>query len=384
MQEAHRPGTNLETLAQQTATAIHNQWGIGYQSECGGTGLLLFLAVDDHQMYLSRGKALQKVLTDHRLRYVLDKMKPDLRDYHYTTALQTAIHLLSEFLQGHHPGADETKQGFFTFFVAVLVILAVSTCHVAWKKRRNRRLQQLDQAFRTDLSKLDRDRAQSKQGKYQATSCPICLEDFCQTVSTPVGTITETKPLVSYCDNDMARLSSSTTAPSILGSDGLPVQLLACGHVFDHGCWNQWVNQQQRQGQGIELTCPICRQTVRQEGVAVSRTSGTSLPNNIPYWDARAYQDEYRFRLLQLLTRYPATFVGTQYLSDWMTTTTTTSSDREYDDRDSLLDDYIRREEARAAQAAAAAAERANNSNGRTTSSFGGGSADGGGVGASW
>merc|ERR1712124_125232 len=53
-------------------------------------------------------------------------------------------------------------------------------------------------------------------------SCPICLEDF-----------------------------SSTTH----GSDGHPIQLLRCGHVFDKTCYQEWVSS----GNGDVTKCPICR-----------------------------------------------------------------------------------------------------------------------------
>ena len=42
------------------------------------------------------------------------------------------------------------------------------------------------------------------------------------------------------------------------GSDGLPIKLLRCGHVFDETCWRCWV----RSGNGDPCRCPVCRRDV--------------------------------------------------------------------------------------------------------------------------
>jgi len=81
---------------------------------------------------------------------------------------------------------------------------------------------------------MDMRRAQSLQGHYQTSSCPICLEDF------------QIRP-------DGSRI----------GSDGRPVKLLRCGHVMDEMCLANWVNS----GHGAHYDkCPICR-----EGLTSSR-----------------------------------------------------------------------------------------------------------------
>jgi len=82
------------------------------------------------------------------------------------------------------------------------------------------------QIYATQLSEVDRTRAQVLQRSYDETKiCPICLDDF-----------------------------SST----LLGSDGHPIQLLRCGHVFDKTCYQKWVSL----GCGDVTKCPVCRADV--------------------------------------------------------------------------------------------------------------------------
>ena len=356
-------GTSLERLAKENAQAIHNEWGVGYDTACGGTGLLLYLAVGDRQLYISRGQAVRAVFTDSRLQYVIDRMKPELRDERYAAALHTGIGLLSIYIQDHRAGAKETMHGLIVLGWAILVVAALVTCQVSRRRKAQREYRQWDEAFRQDLSKLDRDRAQALQGRYQATSCPICLEDF--TVRDRVTG--ETRPLLQ--DAFTMHPSSSDFQREILGSDGLPVHLLSCGHVFDRHCWNQLVRYQP----DAALTCPICRQPIQT-------VTSEPFQRGLPYWDNAAYQNEQRFRLQQMQTRYPRTFAGRQYLDEWCLYD---YHSPQYRYNDSLMNDYLRRQREREAERARQAAASRDHSHYRT-SNFGGGSADGGGVGSSW
>lgn len=44
----------------------------------------------------------------------------------------------------------------------------------------------------------------------------------------------------------------------LCGTDGKPIKLLRCGHIFDTTCWQMWVDS----GQGNPWICPVCRQDV--------------------------------------------------------------------------------------------------------------------------
>ena len=83
------------------------------------------------------------------------------------------------------------------------------------------------------------------QGKFKATCCPICLESF--QYRSGRG---ETLPLLSkHKHHQVGRM---------VGSDGLPLKLLPCGHVFDTTCWEEWACHCERD----QLTCPVCRRRV--------------------------------------------------------------------------------------------------------------------------
>ena len=380
-------GANLAKLAQQTAEQIHNEWGVGYQTAaCGGTGLLLFVSLGDHQMYFSRGKAVKHILKDDRLTYVMDRMKPDLQHHDYGTAIVLGIHLLTAYMDGQRPGLDEAKHGWLGFLAIVGafgIIVKGASCYQHKQQRQQKRLR--DQ-FRNDLSKLDRDQARALQGKYQATSCPICLEDFATSTTTqqPLEHDNEARILLDK-NNQHSHIECGDDDPErgiLYGCDGKPVQLLSCGHVFDQKCWNEFAgysatttttgNSSPQTTRGV--CCPICRQpvttTTLEDPLSQQRQSVV---------DELGYQEERRFRLQRLQYRYP-TFVGTQYVDQWY--------DPYY--RGSMVEEYDRMERERAAEEARRAAERAaarhsSSSGGYATSGgFGGGSADGGGVGSSW
>lgn len=358
-----RAGTDLAGLARQNAERIHNEWGVGYATpDCGGTGVLIFVALGDHQIYISRGKAVRHVLNDNRLQYIIDRMKPDLRDHRYGPALELGIHLLTEFMMGRRPGYEESKQGLLTFLIVIGAFGTIVKLASWGKDVRQRKQRRLRDQFREDLGKLDRDRARALQGQYKATSCPICLEDFS---NKPKKDVEKQVLLESNVHAD--------SAEEVYGSDGKPVHLLSCGHVFDQKCWDEFAcyPAHTRDSTTGGVCCPVCRQPVTLD--PSSQTATTR-----PLLDDQDYQDERRFRLQRLQHRYP-TFVGTQYVDQWY--------DPYY--RGSMLDDYDRLERERLAEEARRAAERAAHQRahggGQTTSSgFGGGSADGGGVGGSW
>ena len=361
----HAPWYNsdLGNLAKKNAESIHNDWGVGYQTSCGGTGLLLYLAVADHEIYISRGKALTRILPDGRLRFVIEQMKPDLRDFQYGQALEVGIDLITKFVSGQRPDRDQTLKDLLALLCIVGPFMALPFIITCCRTRRIQRQARLRREFRDNLSKLDRDRARALQGQYKATSCPICLEDF---LCNPNNVSNEKTELLG--DDE-----------EVLGSDGRPLKLLSCGHVFDQTCFKD-LSRHSAAGNSSEggLLCPICRAPVTPQEPTPAATH-RSL-------DEPSYRAERNFRLHQLRERYPA-FTGPYNVYQWY--------DSNYSG--SLLDDYERMEreqlaaEARAAEARREAERRVridnsdwSSSDWGETSDFGGGCADGGGVGGSW
>jgi len=245
----------IDEIAGKFATGLHNSWGIGYEipmndengidpSRGGGTGVLVFLSVRDRVVFISVGGALRHILTNGRIdRIVQNDMTPELKRANYEQGLINAIDDIAELLEkGEEPSISETIWG---FLFANKEFLAWTGFWIGfmWFQRWNRkRERQLYAKAATRLSELDQARAEALRGSYcQATSCPICLEDF---------------------------------RSEKVGSDGQPLQLLRCGHVFDKTCFDEWVLS----GRGNVTKCPVCRADVG----CSSNSSSSSGPSSVP------------------------------------------------------------------------------------------------------
>lgn len=152
----------------------------------------------------------------------------------------------------------------------------------------------------SQLSEIDRAQAEALQGRYEATSCPVCLESF----------------------------KSST-----VGSDDQPIKLLRCGHVFDESCWSEWVSS----GQGNITKCPICKMDIGQSpSDPVARAPSPASPESPASHNVltatdhhhhdhdqvvlRRFQQERNFRLMRLGMRYP-NFITQSQIQQWSSPT---------------------------------------------------------------
>jgi uncharacterized membrane protein YgcG len=233
---------DMEEIAGQFATSLHNKWGIGQEiipadkdgrtenNNGGGTGVLVFLSIWDRVVFISVGGALDHILTSGRIdRIIRNDMRADLKRANYEAGLTKCIDAIVELLEiGEEPSAFE--QIWDTFFNTNAIVTFVwfifvlgSGVFQRWNRQREQRIYA---KVAVRLSELDRAKAEVLRGSYQrTTSCSICLEDF----------------------------SSAT-----VGSDGHPIQLLRCGHVFDKTCYQEWVSS----GCGDVTKCPVCRADV--------------------------------------------------------------------------------------------------------------------------
>jgi uncharacterized membrane protein YgcG len=158
------------------------------------------------------------------------------------------------------------------------------------------------------------------------------------------------------------------------GSDGLPLKLLRCGHVFDQTCWEEW----SQSGQGDVTQCPICRSDVGKPVtaalVSVEGDRDTLLPTSShTYRNNRymqRYMDERCFRLQRLQRRYPA-YVCPQQVTRW--------TQNSYDLPLATDQTFVERDPARQHSSQDGSSSFSNSSQ----SGFGGG-ASGGGRGGRW
>jgi uncharacterized membrane protein YgcG len=337
-----------EKAAEAFAVHLHNLWGVGSNTDCGGTGLLVFVSILDRAFYISKGKALDSSLTSKRIDRIMETIKPVLRDQDYARALLMLVDELDSYLTMGPPSQQELRNDMLENLIP-LAILALIVGIMALKSRRDHRQARTYAHVQTQLSQLDRDRAEALQGRYQCTSCPICLENF---QPAPDG--------------------GSGPAP-MKGSDGLPLKLLRCGHVFDETCWSEWVSL----GTGNVRRCPVCQQDVG--GGSSFTTEDRIPPPAIADDDNRIFRQFHRernFRLVRLGMRYPQ-YIHHDLIQRW--------TDTMYDG--SLAQDptFVRNDPRHHSSTTSRRRRGDSPSTGRMGSStpFGGGSS-GGGRGGSW
>lgn len=290
-----------DRAAETFARYIHDSWGVGVGTECGGAGVLLFLSIEDRAVYVSRGAALEDTLTDRRLDRAIENMKSLLRSEEYDNAILQALEDIRRYIEEGPPTLWENFWHIFVHLLFPLVWIGTVLGTLLPRMWANSRMQRDYARVRSQLSEIDRSRAEALQGKYKCTSCPICLEDF-------------EKP-------------AADDAVVTTGSDGQPIKLLRCGHAMDDSCWEAWVSN----GQGTFNKCPICNQDVgetgnnnsiqRHQDVAVRRRAANennnpgniigNADNNDNRFNndedrmIRQYRRERQFRLARLGARYP-------------------------------------------------------------------------------
>jgi uncharacterized membrane protein YgcG len=249
-------------------------------------------------------------LTDSRVDDVIHDMISPMRQAKYDTGILQAIKRIIDLVEKGEPTFWEKVLNLFrpeNFIVTFWIFLVFNGFFQAWKQRREQRAYV---QVASQLSELDRAQAEALQGNYHPqTSCPICLESF----------------------------QSET-----VGTDGQPIKLLRCGHVFDDSCWCEWVSS----GRGDVTKCPVCRMDIGPalSDPPTSERSAELVPTEAPTADANVewspdgtrqqesetlveqqllnvrggaqidrrneralalFQQERNFRLLRLATMYP-------------------------------------------------------------------------------
>jgi uncharacterized membrane protein YgcG len=344
--------------AQDFAISLHNKWGVGVDSPCGGTGILVFLSMDDRAIFISTGDAIKPVLTNHRLDKVMNEMKPLLRQVKYGEALQNAIYGIGKYVEAGEPDRSERLWSFLSD-AWPFAMFASMISFVALQGRLQQRRQREYARVQTQLTELDRHRAEALQGRYRCTSCPICLNDF---------------------ESENGDDNSSSEAPKI-GSDGLPLRLLRCGHVFDETCWTEWIET----GQGNFRKCPICNQDVGAT-INTDRPESSDRSNNgdlhlqirggdIQEQEPRAlrrYNEDRMFRLARMSLQFPR-YVNHHQVQRW--------SDPRYDQSLAQDSSFTGRNPAQYTQYSGG--HSSNGFRGSSNRGFGGGHSSGG-RGGSW
>lgn len=352
---------DVEQAAQAFARSLHNQWGVGESTTCGGAGVVLFLSILDRVAYISTGDALKELLSERRLDEVMHIMKPYLVQESYGEAITIGVdEIRSNILRGKPEWREQILDLWFNYN-GLVWIGGVFGLVFAWMRKQEQQKREYAKV-KSQLSEIDQAKAKALQGKFMAVSCPICLEDFqVQKIDANRETMDDvplaatTQPLVG---------SDELELKEALGSDGLPLKLLRCGHAFDETCWTEWTNS----GQGQVDKCPICKTDVgRCPDVLDLSAESTNNTDDTAGMAMRRYAEERSFRLHRLQSRFPR-YVQASQVDRW-----TQSS---YDSQLANEPTFIQQDPSHQSHYNDASATR-----NRSTSGFSGGASGGGRVG---
>lgn len=86
---AVKPGEDAAAAAHHMAKGLHAKWGVG-DAACDN-GVLLLLAINQRQVYISTGAAAQAALDNARLNGIIGGMRMPLRAGHYDSAVEQAV-----------------------------------------------------------------------------------------------------------------------------------------------------------------------------------------------------------------------------------------------------------------------------------------------------
>jgi len=112
------------------ATEWAHKWGIGQKGK--DNGLLVLLAKDDRQIFISTGYGLEEYMTDANTRVIVDQViLPEFRKNNYYAGLDNGTTAIFEVLAGTFKGAakKQQSQGFPVqgiFFIFMFIVIVIS------------------------------------------------------------------------------------------------------------------------------------------------------------------------------------------------------------------------------------------------------------------
>lgn len=246
----------IDEAAKRFGETVHDKWGIGDPIE--HNGVLLFLAIEDRIVYISRGSGVQTKLTSPILDQIITDMKAHLRNRDFGLALEVAVVGVEVALTGEE--ASDLGRGFesdsgqwqnllytvLMFCVITAIVLLNTKDNTTTLRRGQDRLQTLmREVSATSGSSLGiSGDSEEHTHHFPSASCPVCLEDF------PAPR--EQNPTQGGPEADDAGGESSGRQQQ----DVRRAMELRCGHQFCYQCLEHYL-------QSPEGTkCPICRQPV--------------------------------------------------------------------------------------------------------------------------
>eukprot|EP01012_Entosiphon_sulcatum_P067408 TRINITY_DN970_c0_g1_i1.p1 TRINITY_DN970_c0_g1~~TRINITY_DN970_c0_g1_i1.p1 ORF type:complete len:393 (-),score=34.35 TRINITY_DN970_c0_g1_i1:52-1230(-) len=235
-----------ETTQERTeavARRIHQSWGVGH-FPCDN-GVVFLLSKNDRYAYISTGRGARRRLNDRMATQIIGSVKSQLRSGDYDGAVLAVVEQMFQAFSG------ELKEEADYSWIVVLGVIALFVTIVYYGTKKAR----LQADCRRKLTQIEQEHAEALAAKYEAKTCPICLEKF----------------------------AKETT-------------ILRCGHKYCASCISKWSGG-----------CPICREgaTERQNHTDPNTSSSTLMQDRLLH-----------FRLMQLHRQYP-TYVTPSMVDRW-------------------------------------------------------------------
>lgn len=166
-------GTTPGAAARAFAKRIHDDWAVG--SAACNNGVVLLLAMEERQVYISTGKGAKSALPNDHVQAIIEAAKPTLRkgltgEAVYRMAVDIGLGLAG----GPAPAPD--SEGVDWLGVGIFGAFAAFLGHGMWRRRQRRRGYR-DCKRMLDKIKREQDRLRTQEWS-RPESCPICLEDF--------------------------------------------------------------------------------------------------------------------------------------------------------------------------------------------------------------
>lgn len=168
-------GRSASKAAQTMAKSLHARWGVG-DAACDN-GVLLLLAVEDRQVYISTGKGARRMLSDSLAGGVIEDMKSSLRKGDYVMAVMNAVVDIGLTLSGQGKRSS-TASMLAVAGIMIGIFLSVFAFERVQELRNRRRYEEC----KSILDKINNDYTNRQTRVWSLPrTCPICFEEFART-----------------------------------------------------------------------------------------------------------------------------------------------------------------------------------------------------------
>eukprot|EP00959_Pyramimonas_sp_CCMP1952_P044308 925847-Pyramimonas_sp.AAC.1 len=154
----------------QFAKGLHDQWGLGSRDE--NNGILLALAVEDRQVYISTGRGAKDQLPDDMIDLVIGNMKPFLKKADYNAAVEKAVSDVAQILESGHIESDSSSAD-----LAKWLIFTGIGGFILYNIFNNRRQDNNYRKCKSQLESLDRYETRTHAAKKSAPSITPSAEN---------------------------------------------------------------------------------------------------------------------------------------------------------------------------------------------------------------